>query len=99
MCGEVNIAGRPCVIKTVHAASIVFEEVTDGIVWIVGGLVDRDRTLYEATRETEAGQSQQAKEFEIIFHGNAKIMGIFINSKVAIIVFYKTCWPTIIVNT
>ena len=40
LCGEINVAGRICVIKSVYTASVVFEEVADGIVGIVDGLAD-----------------------------------------------------------
>ena len=45
--GEVDVAARIGVIKAVYAASVVFEEVADGIVGIVDGFADRNGTLYE----------------------------------------------------
>lgn len=67
LCGEINIAGRICIIKAVYAASVVFEEVADSVVGVIGGFVDRNGTLYETGGKTNAGQSQQKERTEIFF--------------------------------
>lgn len=56
LCGEVNVAGRICIIKAIYTASVVFEEVADSVVGIIGGFVDRNGTLYET-----GGKQMQAK--------------------------------------
>lgn len=66
--GEVDVAARIGVIKAVNAASVVLEEVADGIVGVVDGLADRNGTLYETGGKTDAGQSQQKERTEIYFH-------------------------------
>ena len=87
LCGEVNVAGRICIIKAIYTASVVFEEVADSVVGVIGGFVDRNGTLYETGGKTNAGQSQQKERTEIFFHGGWNIYEVSMNPKIVTFVF------------
>ena len=86
LCGEVDVAARIGVIKAVYAASVVFEEVADGIVGIVDGFADRNGTLYKTGGKTDAGQSQQKERTEMYFHDRWNIYEVSMNPKIVIFV-------------
>ena len=59
--GEVDVAARIGVIKAVNAASVVLEEVADGIVGIVDGFADRNGTLYEKLMQAKASKKRELR--------------------------------------
>lgn len=65
---EVHVAARPRVVEAVDLASVVLEEIADGIVGIVLGFANSNRALHGAGAQCR-NHGQQGKKLEKFLHG------------------------------